>query len=61
LTEFKYPRRVVTGHDESGASIVLSDGPPPQHHHMQGAAVGASFYQIWNTTRSVPLLTATEA
>jgi mannose-6-phosphate isomerase-like protein (cupin superfamily) len=61
LTEFKFPRRVVTGHDENGASIVLSDGPPPQHHQMQGPAVGASFYEIWNTTRSVPLLTATEA
>lgn len=25
------PRRVVTGHDQDGKSVVLSDGPPPQH------------------------------
>jgi hypothetical protein len=61
LTHSKYPRRVVTGHDDSGKSIVLSDGPPPQHHPMQGPAIGADFYEIWNTTRSVPLLTSAEA
>jgi mannose-6-phosphate isomerase-like protein (cupin superfamily) len=54
------PRRVVTGHDQSGKSVVLSDGPPPQHHPMQGAAVGADFFEIWNSTRPVPLLTAAE-
>jgi mannose-6-phosphate isomerase-like protein (cupin superfamily) len=61
LTNSKYPRRVVTGHDASGNSIVLSDGPPPQHHQMKGPAIGADFFEIWNTTRSVPLLTSTEA
>jgi mannose-6-phosphate isomerase-like protein (cupin superfamily) len=54
------PRRVVTGHDKTGKSIVLSDGPPPQHHPMQGPQVGADFYEIWNSTRPVPLLTSTE-
>ena len=61
MTQSKSPRRIVTGHDESGTSIVLSDGPPPQHHQMQGAAIGASFFEIWNTARSVPMLTAAEA
>jgi mannose-6-phosphate isomerase-like protein (cupin superfamily) len=61
LKHSKWPRRVVTGHDGSGKSIVLSDGPPPQHHQMSGPAIGANFYEIWNTTSSVPLLTATEA
>jgi mannose-6-phosphate isomerase-like protein (cupin superfamily) len=28
---------------------------------MSGPAIGADFYEIWNTTRSVPLLTATQA
>lgn len=51
----------MTGHDESGTSIVLSDGPPPQHHPMQGPAIGASFFEIWNVARSVPVLTAAEA
>lgn len=57
----KSPRRVVTGHDASGKSIVLLDGPPPQHHPMSGPAIGADFYEIWNTARPVPLLTAAEA
>jgi mannose-6-phosphate isomerase-like protein (cupin superfamily) len=61
LMQSKYPRRVVTGHDEHGTSVVLSDGPPPQHHQMRGAAIGADFYEIWNTTRSVPLLASAEA
>ena len=55
------PRRVVTGHDSNGKSVVLTDGPPPQHHPMQGAEVGADFYEIWNSTRPVPLLTSVES
>ena len=55
------PRRVVTGHDRSGKSVVVSDGPPPQHHPMHGAEVGADFYEIWNSTRPVPLLSAQES
>ena len=54
------PRRVVTGHDASGKSIVLSNGPPPQHHPMHGAEVGADFFEVWNSTRPVPLLSAQE-
>lgn len=61
MTQSKCPRRVVTGHDEGGTSVVLSDGPPPQHHQMHGAAIGADFFEIWNSTRSVPLLTSAEA
>jgi len=50
------PRRVVTGHDGSGASIVLSDGPTPRSHDM-GVAV---FHEVWNT-RAVPAsISATE-
>jgi hypothetical protein len=38
-------RRVVTGHDARGRSVVLSDGPPPQHHPMHGLGVGGDeFY-----------------
>ena len=54
------PRRVVTGHDPSGKSVVLSDGPPPQHHPMHGPEVGADFFEIWNCTQPVPLLSAQE-
>jgi hypothetical protein len=54
-------RRVVTGHDAAGKSIVVSDGPPPQHHPMQGPGVGADFVEIWSVAEPVPSLTATEA
>jgi len=51
-------RRVVTGHDPNGKSVVLSDGPPPQHHAMHGPGVGADFFEIWNTPDPVPQLTS---
>ena len=54
------PRRVVTGHDPNGKSVVLSDGTPPQHHPMRGREVGADFYEMWNTTQVIPQLTSTE-
>ena len=28
---------------------------------MRGSAIGADFYEIWNTTRAVPTLTSAEA
>jgi len=54
-------RRVVTGHDSAGKSVVLSDGPPPQHHPMQGASVGADFVEIWSTPQPVPELASVPA
>ena len=53
-------RRVVTGHDKTGKSVVVSDGPPPQHHPMSGPTVGADFVEIWSVARPVPTLTALE-
>ncbi len=53
-------RRVVTGHDANGKSVVISDGPPPQNHPMRGHEVGADFHEIWNSPRQVPLLTSVE-
>jgi len=54
-------RRVVTGHDARGKSIVLSDGPPPQHHPMQGPAIGADFHELWSDAAAVPELTSAVA
>lgn len=54
-------RRIVTGHDASGKSVILSDGAPPQHHPMHGAEVGADFVEIWNVAAPVPTLTSTQA
>jgi len=54
------PRRVVTGHDGNGKSVVLTDGSPPQHHAMRGRSVGADFVEIWSAPAAVPLLTAAQ-
>jgi mannose-6-phosphate isomerase-like protein (cupin superfamily) len=54
-------RRLVTGHDQQGKSVVLSDGPPPQHHPMRGPAIGADFVEIWNAPDPVPQLTPAPA
>jgi quercetin dioxygenase-like cupin family protein len=40
------PRRIVTGHDADGRSVVLSDAPAPKTHDIPGA----TFHEIWNTT-----------
>jgi quercetin dioxygenase-like cupin family protein len=40
------PRRVVTGHDESGKSIVVSDVPAPSTRTLPEGAV---FHEVWST------------
>jgi quercetin dioxygenase-like cupin family protein len=40
------PRRIVTGHDENGRSIVLEDGAPP----ISRSVPGATFYELWRTS-----------
>jgi quercetin dioxygenase-like cupin family protein len=40
------PRRVVTGHDEQGRSVFLSDGVPPV---IREDAVGTRFVELWAT------------
>ena len=51
-------RRVVTGHDAAGKSVVVSDGMPPQDHPLHGEAAGADFIEIWSTPDAVPVLTS---
>ena len=41
------PRRIVTGHDESGKSVVLSDAPTPKTLDIGSAA----FHEVWITDR----------
>ena len=55
------PRRVVTGHDKDGKSIVVSDGTPPQNHAWKGRSIGADFFEIWNDASPFPLLTSVQA
>lgn len=52
------PRRIVTGHDPAGVSVVLSDGPPPAERTLPDGAV---FYELWSTTENPARLTAREA
>jgi quercetin dioxygenase-like cupin family protein len=40
------PRRVVTGHDHKGRSVVLSDGTSPRSHSLPDA----EFHEIWSTS-----------
>jgi quercetin dioxygenase-like cupin family protein len=39
------PRRVVTGHDRDGRSVVLADGPAPRSLSIPGAV----FHELWST------------
>jgi len=50
------PRRIVTGHDASGKSVVLSDAPTPKTLDI-GAAV---FQEIWCTAQMPVQIGATE-
>jgi mannose-6-phosphate isomerase-like protein (cupin superfamily) len=54
-------RRIVTGHDAQGNSVILSDGTPPQDHAMTRAAIGADFVELWNSPDPVPALTSEPA
>lgn len=44
-------RRVVTGHDERGQSMVVTDGPAPRVFTLDGR--GSAFVELW-TTRATP-------
>src|SRR6188472_3322654 len=50
------PRRIVTGHDASGRSVVLSDAPTPKTLDIGTAA----FHEIWITAQTPVEIAATE-
>ncbi len=50
------PRRIVTGHDAAGRSIVLSDAPTPKTLDIGSAA----FHEIWITDRTPAPIPAME-
>lgn len=52
------PRRVVTGHDANGVSIILSDGAVPVHRFMPQD--GVNFYEVWNTDEMPAPVSAVE-
>jgi quercetin dioxygenase-like cupin family protein len=49
-------RRVVTGHDEHGRSVVLADGVAPKTHVLPSA----TFHELWNTAAAPAPLEAVE-
>ena len=51
------PRRIVTGHDEAGKSVFLSDGAPPV---IRKAADDAVFVELWSTDATPAPVAATE-
>jgi quercetin dioxygenase-like cupin family protein len=50
------PRRIVTGHDASGKSVVLSDAPTPKTLDIGSAA----FHEMWITDEMPVPIGATE-
>jgi quercetin dioxygenase-like cupin family protein len=50
------PRRIVTGHDDSGQSIVVSDTPVPKTLDIGTAA----FHEVWITDATPAPIAATE-
>jgi mannose-6-phosphate isomerase-like protein (cupin superfamily) len=57
----KPTRRVVTGHDADGKSVVVSDAVPPQHHSMRGPEIGADFHEMWSEPDAIPVLSSVKA
>lgn len=49
-------RRIVTGHDAQGRSVLVSVGAPPQFH--AGAKRGVELHEIWNTAGAPALITS---
>ncbi|ALF55410.1 cupin [Nostoc piscinale CENA21] len=47
-------RRIVTGHDQDGNAIILSDAPPNRVQQVGGPG-GPTFFEVWNT-REMPVV-----
>jgi len=41
-------RRIVTGHNEEGKAVIISDAPPV-HTQLVGGPGGPTFFEIWHT------------
>src|SRR5262245_61640403 len=41
-------RRIVTGHDETGSAVIISDAPPTRVVQVGGPG-GPTFFEVWNT------------
>jgi hypothetical protein len=50
-------RRIVTGHDDKGNAIILSDAPPV-HTQLVGGPGGPTFFEVWHTYETPALIQA---
>jgi quercetin dioxygenase-like cupin family protein len=50
------PRRIVTGHDADGRSVILQDGPTPKTLDIGSAA----FHELWTTDETPTPIDLTE-
>jgi hypothetical protein len=53
---FRVPRRIVTGHNAAGASVVVSDGPVPVTKELPED--GVAFHEVWVTDTAPALIHA---
>lgn len=53
---FRVPRRIVTGHDARGVSVVVSDGPVPVTRELPQD--GVAFHEVWVTATSPAVIGA---
>jgi quercetin dioxygenase-like cupin family protein len=51
------PRRIITGHDETGQGRVLNDGPAPASYMIGD---GATFHDMWVTSTSPVAIAGSE-
>lgn len=51
ITNLSAFRRVVTGHDQEGRAVILSDAPPTRVQQIGGPG-GPTFFEVWNTRES---------
>jgi hypothetical protein len=50
MSGFRVPRRIVTGHDEHGRSVIVSDGLVPVTQELPQD--GVAFHEVWKTEGS---------
>lgn len=48
-------RRIVTGHDDAGKAVLVSDAPPTRAYQIGGPG-GPTFFEIWSTGQAPALI-----
>lgn len=56
MNPFRVPRRIVTGHDAGGVSVVVSDGPVPVTRELPED--GVAFHEVWMTSTAPAVIEA---